>query len=79
VLARAVRNTGLAEVVAVGARQSAKADVLAREFPGARGVELDDLLNLGLDAVVVALPHHVQDAFVPRALDAGLPLAVLLA
>jgi len=74
--ARAVRDTGRADVVAVGGRRSVKAAALAQDMPGARSVELDELLGLGLDAVVVALPHHVQDAFVPRALDAGLDVLI---
>ncbi|GAB2572830.1 Gfo/Idh/MocA family protein [Microlunatus antarcticus] len=73
----ALLATGSVELVAVAARRQERAAAFAERYPGAQGGTVDDLFARDdLDAVLVALPHRVQDEVVLRCLDAGLDVLI---
>lgn len=73
----ALLATGTAELVAVAARRPERAARFAAEHRGAQAQTVDELLSRAdLDAVLLALPHDVQDEVVPRAVDAGLDVLI---
>ncbi len=66
-----LREDSRADVVAVADPDSERADLLAHQC-GARALEsLEQLLDLGLDAIYVTSPNWTHQEAVSRALDAG--------
>ncbi|WP_227497127.1 Gfo/Idh/MocA family protein [Planctomonas psychrotolerans] len=74
--AEAITAATDARIVAVASRRAERAGSLASLFPGAEAMDTDRLFDAGLDAVIVALPHRVQDTVALRALDAGIDVLV---
>jgi predicted dehydrogenase len=71
----ALRRVAGVEVAALGGQTRERAEAVARELgiPVACG-SIDELLELGLDAVTIAVPPERQAAAAAAALEAGLPV-----
>lgn len=74
--ARDLRNLGNHEVVAIGSRDSSRAEEISAELGVTGFGTYDDVINSTVDAIYVATPHSAHAKNALAALDAGKPVLV---